>query len=416
MLVLVTPYTLLYFVNEPTTEKETTPLPPSPFAKELETMEKKFFDYYNNTEIWEKAYEQTSPSLIQVFQFKGRPMCYKTVAVLDNTAAVVFDTLCDLDTRSSWDPMCVEARVVEQVSNPPGTTVQYIRTKAVWPTASRDTVVLGTVRNLGDGRLFAVNSSFEHEATPERVKENIVRMETAVAGHIISSEPGAPNKCRLVQILDADLKGWIPDKVIQMVSTKAVPDGIRNVNKSVPSISSYNESKVLSAVEVANHALAAIKNPEQQGNEDSPRPNNETPEIQRNQTKQDQATHELRKRRDSTNRTLSILSDRLTAIESEIGIGRSSEERNRSRERRESQRQGAKVRGSGSKALEKKKANSTSAFGAFWEGLKETFGFGSLSSSGSSSSLSSSKANKVLVAVIVVAVLGSTAAARFRRR
>ncbi|KAF9305756.1 hypothetical protein BGZ74_008949, partial [Mortierella antarctica] len=199
-----------------TTKKEPTPLPPSPFAKELGAMEKKFFDYYNNTEIWEKAYEQMSPSLIQVYQFKGRPMCYKTIAVMDNTAAVVFDTLCDLDARSSWDPMCVEARVVEQVSNPPGTTVQYIRTKAVWPTASRDTVVLGTVRDLGDGRLFAVNSSFDHEAVPERVNEKIVRMQTAVAGHIITSEPGAPNKCRLVQILDADIKGWIPEKVIQM--------------------------------------------------------------------------------------------------------------------------------------------------------------------------------------------------------
>lgn len=435
------------------TATATKELPPSPFANELEAMEKKFFDYYNSTEIWEKAYEQTSPSLIQVYQFKGRPMCYKTVAVMDNTAAVVFDTLCDLDARSSWDPMCVEARVVEQINNSPGTTVQYIRTKAVWPTASRDTVVLGTVRDLGDGRLFAVNSSFEHEATPERVKEKIVRMETAVAGHIITSEPGAPNKCRLVQILDADLKGWIPEKVIQMgkldsvpwhlfrlylgllhkpffliasfpvlylVSTKAVPDGIRNVNKSVPSIRPYSESKVLSAVAVANRALAGIEDPAQQSNGEIAR-SNKTPEIERNQIKQDEATHELRKRRDSASITLSVLSDRLRAVESEIGIGRSSEERHRSRERRESQRQGDKDRGSGSKALEKKKTKSTSAFGVFWEGLKETFGFStsstsSKSSSGSSSSTSSSKASKVLVAVIVVAVLGSTAAARFRRR
>ncbi|KAG0087193.1 hypothetical protein BGZ92_007516 [Podila epicladia] len=368
-----------------TTKKEITPLSLSPFAKELGAMEKKFFDYYNNTEIWEMAYEQTSPSLIQVYQFKGRPMCYKTVAVLDNTAAVVFDTLCDLDARSSWDPMCVEARVVEQVSNPPGTTVQYIRTKAVWPTASRDTVVLGTVRDLGDGRLFAVNSSFEHEAVPER-------------------------------ILDADIKGWIPEKVIQMVSTKAVPDGIRNVNTLIPSISPYRESKVLSAAQAANRTLAGIEKPQQSRKEESPGSNSETPEIQRNQTQQDQATHELRKRRDSTSITLSVLSDRLRAVESEIGIGRSSEKRHRSRERRKSQQQGDKGQGSGSKALEKKKTESTSAFGVFWEGLKETFGFGASSTSGSSSPTATSKANKVLVAVIVVAVLGSTAAARFRRR
>lgn len=197
---------------------------------------------------------------------------------------------------------------------------------------------------------------------------------------------------------------------------------MRNVNKLVPSISPYNESKVLAAVAAANRALAGIADPEQQNNENTDGPNNEAPEIiQRNQTKQDQTTHELRKRRDSTSITLAVLSDRLRAVESEIGIGRSSEERrHRSRERREPRRQGNKGQESGSKALEKQKAEPASAFGVFWEGLKQTFGFGkasSTSSSGSSSSTSASgKVNRVLVAVIVVAVLGSTAAAKFRRR
>lgn len=200
---------------------------------------------------------------------------------------------------------------------------------------------------------------------------------------------------------------------------------MRNVNKLVPSISPYNESKVLTAVAAANRALAGIANPKQQNNDDTAGPDNETPEIiQRNQAKQNQATHELRKRRSSISITLDVLSDRLRAVESEIGIGRSSEEHHhRSRERCEPQRREIKGQESGSKALEKQKAEPASAFGVFWEGLKQTFGFGnasstsSTSSSGSSSSTSASgKANKVLVAVIVVAVLGSTAAAKFRRR
>lgn len=183
-------------------------------------------NYVDSNEIWEKVYEDKTPTpvskpgepWIEVFQYKARPMCYKIVARMNSSAAVTFDAMCDLDRRSDWDPMCVEARVLEDVKALPGTTVQYVRTKAVWPTASRDTVVLGTIKELKNGQLFMVNASVEHPSMPERVKEKIVRMETAVAGHIITPEEpiNGTMSCRLVQVLDADLKGWIPDKVIQM--------------------------------------------------------------------------------------------------------------------------------------------------------------------------------------------------------
>ncbi|KAI1316488.1 hypothetical protein EDD11_009901 [Mortierella claussenii] len=279
------------------------PKPSGPYAAQLERMEKKFMEYVDNTEIWEKVYEDTSvriPSFnsnnsnnvkhdggcgwIQVFQFKSRPMCYKIIAYMNNTAAVTFDMLCDLDRRSQWDPMCVEAKVLEHVSEPAGTTIQYVRTKAVWPTASRDTVVLGTVKELKEkhhddnnviahgeisrhnndsreGALFMVNASIEHSNMPERVKEKIVRMETSVAGHIITPVEGSPAgraMCKLVQILDADLKGWIPDKVIQMVSTKAVPDGLRAINKIIPTIEPYQQSKVLARAAEAQRETDAL--------------------------------------------------------------------------------------------------------------------------------------------------------------
>ncbi|KAF9909657.1 hypothetical protein EC991_008315, partial [Linnemannia zychae] len=185
-----------------------------PYAKELIAMEKKFMDYVDNKDIWVKVFEETSPGLIEVYQYKDRPMCYKVIAVMNNTPAVTFDTLSEVTRRLEWDPLCEEARTLTEVS--PGVKVQYVRTKGMWPTSSRDTVVLGTIKELDDGRYFNVTSSVEHSLMPERTKDKIVRMEMAVAGQIIGPEPGQPNKCRLVQIMDADLKGWIPEKVIQL--------------------------------------------------------------------------------------------------------------------------------------------------------------------------------------------------------
>ncbi|KAI8605360.1 hypothetical protein EDD21DRAFT_401330 [Dissophora ornata] len=413
-----------------------------PYAKELAAMEKKFMDYIHNTEIWEKVYEDSSAmsapnsnsSWIQVFQYKDRPMCYKIIALMNNTAAVTFDTLCDLDRRSEWDPMCVEAKVLEEVS-PPGSTIQYVRTKAVWPTASRDTVVLGTVKDLGSGGLFMVNSSIEHASMPERVKEKIVRMETTVAGHVITPEEG--NRCKLVQILDADLKGWIPDKVIQMVSTKAVPDGLRAVNKIIPNITPYLKSKVLVKAAQAQMQADSIllerrfgSNPEESmlelrekipiedmdpadrelEQEDETESDDDDVEKSVAETllEGEERTHTLRRQRSEGDVSLSKLSDRLKVVEAEIGGLRS---RQRSGKDTESvggdhedtaKRSATRTTKSSSRALEK--ARTTSTFGVFWEGIKENLGFGL-----------GGKVNKIIVAAIVIAIFGASIAKLKRR-
>ncbi|KAF8937666.1 START domain-containing protein 10 [Haplosporangium gracile] len=414
-----------------------------PYAQELDAMEKQLLDYINNTEIWDKVYTDPASSemAIEVFQYKARPMCYKIIAQMCNTPAATFDTLCDLENRLSWDPMCVEAKVLEEVT--PGTTVQYIRTKAVWPTASRDTVVLGTVKDLGERGLFMVNASIEFESMPERVKEKIVRMQTAVAGHVITPLDG--NRSRLTQIVDADMKGWIPDKVIQMVSTKAVPDGLRAVNKLLPKIDSYQDSKVLVKAAKAQLELDATliaprpnsnnsdesmlkghqndldEDPAEKAVEDLSTfdgDNNEAVEIsdddgETNEMKDRSATHELRRQRSEGDISLSTLAERLRAIEAEIGLDRRSVRSRRHQQQRQQDsspkeskdndfRKGSGPSNAGAGALEKIKSGST--FRVFWEGIKENLGFGA-----------KGKGNKILVAVLVITIFGSSLA-KFKRR
>ncbi|KAG0057110.1 START domain-containing protein 10 [Gryganskiella cystojenkinii] len=406
-----------------------------PYAQDLLSMEHKFMDYINNSDIWDKVYEDKTVTpaskpgepWIEVFQYKERPMCYKIMARMNSSAAVTFDTLCDLDRRSDWDPMCVEARVLENVKTLPGTTVQYVRTKAVWPTASRDTVVLGTIKELKNGQLFMVNASVQHASMPERIKEKIVRMETAVAGHIIT--PEGPSSCRLVQVLDADLKGWIPDKVIQMVSTKAVPDGLRAVNALIPKVTSYSVSKSLAKAAKDQMELETTLQDPRRGNYNSesmleghtndleldpeevelPREDNENKiedkktNLENQDDDDDDDNNDKGLRATESNISLSALSERLRALETEMGMGL------RSRPRAEVADGKSKIKSSrsGNSAdagtLEKvKPAGST--FRMFWEGVKENFGLGL-----------AGKANKILVAVLVVAILGSSLA-KFKRR
>ncbi|CAO3574100.1 unnamed protein product [Mortierella alpina] len=403
----------------------------SPYAKELAAMETKFMDYINNTDIWEKVYEDSaSINAIQVFQYKSRPMCYKIIANMSNTAAVTFDALCDLDRRSEWDPMCVEARVLEAVA--PGTTIQYVRTKAVWPTASRDTVVLGTIKDLGEKGLFMVNASCEHASMPERVKEKIVRMETTVAGHIIVPLEDNPKRCRLTQILDADLKGWIPDKVIQMVSTKAVPDGLRAVNGLIPKTTPYFESKILATATQArlqaestlneprpgnDHAIAMLEGRENDLEADPVEQGLELPsedDKDHSECEDDvrgEQPHELSRRRSGSNNSLATLSDRMRDVKDTVegdrrdSVSPRSHSRTNSNEATGDHKKRISVseqKRTSAGALEKTKSAST--FRVFWEGIKENLGFGL-----------AGKANKILVAVIIVAVLGSSVVKLKRR-
>lgn len=341
--------------------KKTKKKKEQPYARELIAMEKKFMEYIDNKDIWVKVFEETSPGLIEVYQFKDRPMCYKIIAVMDNTPAVTFDTLSEVSRRLEWDPLCEEARTLTEVS--PGVKVQYVRTKGMWPTSSRDTVVLGTIKELDDGRYFNVTSSIEHSLMPERTKEKIVRMEMAVAGQIIGPEPGEPNKCRLVQLMDADLKGWIPDKVIQLVSTKAVPEGIRNVNKMIPEMAPYQESKALEKV------IAACKEVDAKA-----------AQVGDNEAEEEEAeeVHDLK-----TQRELSPGS--LLSTHSVNGNDNGYLPSHRS-----------------NNAVERKRSSS---FRGFWEGFKQNLGYGS----------SPGKVNRVVVMTIVLAVLGPTIA-RLRRQ
>ncbi|KAG0035104.1 START domain-containing protein 10 [Podila clonocystis] len=343
-----------------------------PYAREMAAMETKFFDYINNTEIWEKVYEEEAPGLIQVFQYKERPMCYKVIAVMSNTPAVTFDLLSEISRRVDWDPLCVEAKTVADIA--PGTKIQYVRTKGMWPTASRDTVVLGTVKDLGEGTYCNITTSVEHPDMPERVKEKFVRMETAIAGQIIGPEPGFPNKCRLVQILDADLKGWIPEKVIQMVSTKAVPEGMRNVNKLVPTIEPYTESKIIERVALARKEAEAVRLAT--GEE----------ENEENQAKADEEVHELKPPLLSDRRQNELLSGQHGLLNSNAHSNHHQHNNNKG-------------------TLGRKQAGT---FRVFWEGMKQNLGLGR------SGKADLSRASKILVMTLFLAVLGPTIA-RWRR-
>lgn len=226
-----------------------------------------------------------------------------------------------------------------------------------------------------------------------------------------------------------------------IVSTKAVPDGLRAVNKLLPKIDPYQESKVLVKATKAQQEINATLI--------APRPkNNNTDESmlkghqndldqdpvekavedlstldddanvdvdtngnaeETNESRDRSGTHELRRQRSEGDISLSTLAERLRAVEAEIGLDRRGVRSRRQQQQQDASHQDSKANNaqkgtsnSGAGALEKIKSGST--FRVFWEGIKENLGFGT-----------KGKGSKILVAVLVIAIFGSSLA-KFKRR
>lgn len=167
------------------------------------------------------------------------------MGTMENTPQTTFDLLADVRRRSEWDPMTDEAGIIETIDESTrvqviyifiyllffflifkvGVTLKknyifiysfkkYIKMKAVFPTSARDVVTIGYSTQLEDGRLVMVNKSIEHKLCPE--KSGVIRIEAGCAGVVVTPIKDQPNKCFVVQIADANPKGWIPKSVITL--------------------------------------------------------------------------------------------------------------------------------------------------------------------------------------------------------
>lgn len=230
--------------------------------------------------------------------------------------------------------------------------------------------------------------------------------------------------------------------VILLVSTKAVPDGLRAINALIPKIVPYPMSKALAKAAKDQMELETTLQDPRRGNLSSesmleghsndsdldldpveielPRPessdnNSEGSQQQKDSDRENEEGEQtgtvekvrtLKEKRSDGDISLSMLSQRLRAIEAEIGIGLRSRSRGAkdSTSKDEEKPRGTTTTAAG--AMERTKTSSSigSSIRIFWEGVKENVGQGL-----------AGKANKILVAVLVVAVLGSSLAKLGRR-
>ncbi|KAJ3143283.1 hypothetical protein HDU90_000040 [Geranomyces variabilis] len=199
--------------------------------------------------IWHTVLKQSWGAFsIEIHKRCDSDFFFRYVMQLEATPEEAFDLLADIKERSAWDELCEDVEVVERVSD--RTTIQSFRTKGIWPTKSRAALVVSFTKRLAPSRYLNVTKSID--AHPAFIPhESDVRMVANIAGQIVEADPeGRPRMCRVVQVVDGDLGGWLPKSIVAMVTTSAIPVGMRKANSMLKKIVEQKTvSKLIAAAE-----------------------------------------------------------------------------------------------------------------------------------------------------------------------
>ncbi|KAJ1667643.1 hypothetical protein IW140_001301 [Coemansia sp. RSA 1813] len=213
---------------------------------------------------WTPLVSLTDPYPITIQGHATKPFCFRVTFYAPTTPETAFDLLADVTRRSEWDELTDSAKVVEKLGH--GDAIHYVKMKAIWPTSARDSVLLARItkvdiNNSIDGGkkrgYLNVSQSVEDSRIPEDTAHGIVRMEAGIAGQLITDALQEDKArlgldgdkwCKVVQIADGDLKGWIPSSVLKFIATQALPRSLTKVCGQLAAMPLSTESQLLARV------------------------------------------------------------------------------------------------------------------------------------------------------------------------
>ncbi|KAJ2420607.1 hypothetical protein IWW41_005762, partial [Coemansia sp. RSA 2522] len=202
---------------------------------------------------WTMLTSLERPYPISVQGHTAKPFCFRIVFYAPTSPGTAFDLLANILRRPEWDELTESTRIIEHLG--PGDAIHYIKAKPVWPTSARDSLLLShlaAVQVNGARAYLNVSKSIVDDRVPEI--SDLVRMEAGIAGQLITRVTEEERRamglagehwCKVVQIADGDLKGWIPKSVIKFIATQALPRSLKKVCQQLAVLPPSSESAIL---------------------------------------------------------------------------------------------------------------------------------------------------------------------------
>ncbi|XP_076668211.1 steroidogenic acute regulatory protein-like [Andrena cerasifolii] len=153
----------------------------------------------------------------------------KIVGIVDAPASILLDQLFDeIESIPSWNKLVTESRKIQHIDENTDIVYQATSPQGGGIIGARDFVILRRRIQYGN---FYINSgtSVPFSSLPSR--SNIVRAENNVSCWAAEKLPNEHDKCQFTWIVNTNLKGWIPQKIVDKSMSTALIDFMSYVRK-----------------------------------------------------------------------------------------------------------------------------------------------------------------------------------------
>lgn len=190
-------------------------------------------EYCNNTEGWEECKESTKR--YKIFYQKSKEFngyLYKGEALYNAKPKAVFDYVEPLPDghRAKWDKNMKKIEIVKQIEKDLRVNRACTNSACMGLISPRDFVDLIVIKETDE--YISTNAiSIEHADCPQ--DDGHVRGHNYSCGMIVCKYSNDPNKCKLISLIQPDIKGMVPAKLKDAAIPGSMIDFFNNLHDAL---------------------------------------------------------------------------------------------------------------------------------------------------------------------------------------
>jgi len=206
-----------------------------------------------NSSDWKLEKKLENGDMVQVKQVNGKRV-FKLTGYVDISPRLLLEELFfRIESVPSWNPTLVECKTVQNIDQHTDITYQVCAEAGGGVVSTRDFVNLRHW-DVVDGAYVAAGGSVLHPAMPPQPKR--VRGENGPGCWAMKPVESDPNKCLFQWLLDTDIKGWIPQSIIDKALSGTQFEYIANIRLRAQALCEANsfdlDSSVASCTDLAD--------------------------------------------------------------------------------------------------------------------------------------------------------------------
>eukprot|EP00794_Sanderia_malayensis_P003443 gene3443-3939_t len=186
------------------------------------------------SENWQVEKQEKDDIKVDSKTFKNIGKVFRCNSRIDCSSKLLFETLwVNVEGQSVWNPGVVECRVVKRLNK--RTDICYVMAAeaAGGLISNRDFVTVRRYERKG-AMLLLGGIAVTMDDIPKI--NGIIRGENGPGGYVIKPIPNDPERCELFWFLNTNLKGWIPQKIIDQSMATVMVDTTRALREHISAI------------------------------------------------------------------------------------------------------------------------------------------------------------------------------------